>query len=227
MSFERYTFVPARDIPYMITGAFILCLGFLGYVKPDIANQYANLILVGVTAVYVHVTYELLRQTRNNKNLPYVGVEFLIASDLRGDFFQSYEKYVEQTPEFLTVRADANSANSTPKNIVFVKVQNTGESVAIAPELELKYSRKNFLDEDRDREKRVTFKDLQIRDTSIKMLEVYEHPTSADYLEISKSKVWFKDIGRYHTGESPIKTDFSKRTSHLRDDNVSIVFRIV
>lgn len=226
MNYKSYSFVPARDIPYIVTFIFLISLWVLGYRFSAIANQYANLILIGVTAVYVHVTYELLRQTRNNKNLPYVGVEFIVVSDMNADFFKTYEDVVEQTPEYLTVRADASGANPTSKNIVFVKVQNTGESVAISPELKLTYSRKNFLDEHRGREKTIHFKDLQIKDVSLKMIEVYEHPTSADYMEISSSIIWFKDIGRYHTGESPIKTDFSQRTSFLRDGGVSIVFRV-
>lgn len=218
-------FIPNKDLPRIFTILFITALIFFGYKYPTSLNQYSNLILVGITSIYVYVTYELLRSTRGNKISPYVNLEYIIISDLKTEFFKKYEPFVEKSEEYLMIQKDLESENKTERNIVFVKIENTGDSVAIDIELEIKYSKKTFFDEHNNLDKKISFKDLKKTETAIKIFEVYEHPSSNDYLEITESKVKLKDIALHNNGESPIKNDFSKRISHTRDEGSSIVFK--
>jgi hypothetical protein len=214
-----------RDFPRILTVIFLALLIWLGYKSPDQISRYSNLILVGITAIYAYLTYEILRSTRNNKISPYVNIEYIIASDFKSDFFKNYESSIEKSEEYLVIKSDSESENPTDRNVVFVKAENTGDSVAINIELEIKYTRKNFFDEHKGLDKKIPFQDLKKGEVAIKIFEVFEHPSANDYLQISKSQIKFKDIALYNSGEKPIRNDLSAHTGHLRDDGAIIVFK--
>lgn len=224
MNFDR-KFIFARDFPRFLTILFLLFLIWLGYESPDQISRYSNLILVGITAVYAFLTYEILRSTRSNKMSPYINIEYIIVSDLKSDFFKKYEPSVEKSEEYLFIKNDSQSEKPTDRNVVFVKAENTGDSVAIDIELEIKYARKNFFDEHKILNKNIPFQDLKKGEVAIKIFEIFEHPSANDYLQISKSQIKFKDIALYNSGESAIKNDLSAHTGHLRDDGTVIVLK--
>ena len=71
----------------------------------------------------------------------------------------------------------------------------------------------------------LSFNDLKKDQKSIRILEVYEKPSSGDNFSVNKVSVRFDNVNSKYSHDNSIKYDLSKKISIERDDNYSVVFK--
>jgi len=223
---RNYEFNFSRDFARLIFAAALLILVIAGITSPKIFQQeYSGLFLVGVTLFYAYFTYEILRSTRMNRVLPHISIDYIVVSKIDSDALQDYIPYIDPTEKFIQVKKDLSLEGATSKDIIFVKLENVGDSVAIDVEFEIQYSKKNLGEEQAHQSKKISFRDLKRGQIAVGMLEVYDNPSTNDYFDIEKCLVKFNDVSRRYSKEGAMMHDFSKQVHHTRDDGVSIVFK--
>jgi len=226
MTFDNYKFIAGRDLPRVLIVIFVASLFYISFQTELNVEKYTGVFLVGITAVYAYLTYELLRITKHNKISPYIKIDFLVISNLNSSFFQKYEKHVNKTPEYITLKQNEGVENSEARNIIFIKAENTGESLAIGAEVILKYKSKNFVKESSIPEHKITFQDLKPGESSIQILEIYEHATLKDYYEIEGASIGMRDIGSHYSGENPKQRDIIQNIAQEREPEAVVLFKI-
>lgn len=226
MNSRKLKFVFSRDIPRIILFVFLIALVWLGFQTKLDLGKYSNLFLVGITALYAYLTYELLRITRANKASPYIKLELIFVSKLDSDFFKKYESSIDHAEDYLQVKRDFDNGTANDRNVVFLRAQNMGNGIAIGTEISIKFDKKASLDDvHKDLSKQLHLADLQEGDVTTRLFCVFDRASSNDFLEIRKAEVSFQDISIHNSGEGAWKYDATNNIGHIREDGVVVILK--
>jgi hypothetical protein len=222
----NFKFKTERDIPRLLLVVFLLVVLFSKPLGLDL-NQYNEILLVCITAIYAYFTYELLRITKNNRSFPYIKVDFVVASSLSSDFFDQYRQDVVQNQAFTTLDQHDETVDQDGRNIVFLRVENTGESLAINVEVKIKFDRKNYLQQEEEGLYRtIHLKDLKSGEASLELLELFEHPSSNNYYKITNIELTHSDAVRFNSDESPFVRNLTKNAGQDLEEGTLVNFII-
>lgn len=223
MSYKTKKFIINRDIPKIILIIFLISIIVLP-IFVDL-NEYSNLILVGITAVYAYFTYELLRTTKSNNSLAYIKLEFVCVSDLKSVNFKKLESDIEHSEEYIQIKQDFEDG-TLDRNIVFIMAQNMGMGLAIGTKVEIKYDQKTVLDGFHENlTKTLNFGDLKEGGRVGKLFCMFEHASTNDLLNIKKVRSSFQDISGHNNNEGEREYDMTNNIGYIREENVSFIFK--
>ncbi len=206
----------------IVFGLALIILTVLNFKFPDKYNIHSNFTLVVVTIFYVFFTYEMLRITRESKNLPYINIEFFFVNNLENDFFKNNELQIRQTERFRELKKEFQSTQELKKNILFVKAENLGTVNAVEVIFKVAYEKRN-LGEVSEQKRKIEFGTMKPADIFIDIVEDYQTPSAEDYFKIKYCTVEYNDICGKFAKEKVIKDDFSSSIAKNLDD-VSVGF---
>lgn len=192
----------------------IIFLVFYGIKQNNDFKKYSELVLIVVTAVYVFLTYELLLSAREARVLPYINLEFILVDKFDSKFLDRYSSRIKKSEKFDTLQKEYISNPDTfNKNIIFVKVENIGQTNAIDLDANVIYDKKNLGKEITGASQKTEFGTLKKGYFALDIVEVYDNPTSNDYFRIKKCESTLTDVNSKCMKEAPRSQNFSKTIS--------------
>ncbi len=218
MKFNR-----SKWIPFIFFIAVIVFLALFGYLAPTHFASYSPQISILSTLVYVYLTYEILRRTRQSQTLPYINVKFILTSKIDDDFLKNHQDLVinERVKKIIE-----NFKKTEPdlKDLVFVVVENIGDTNAIEVKLNIKYSRRSF-SQDSEQSILFNFGTLKTSEIRMELVDCFDTPTKNDSFKVNKCETSFNTVNRKYSVENPKKSDVSELvTSKNYDEGVNINF---
>lgn len=203
---------------------FIIVLGLLsywGFSTPTVFQTYSNQLIILTTLVYVYLTYEILRQTRQSRELPYINVLFLLSSKLDNNFLENYKELVISDRVKQLIEHFKQTSPSS-KDMVFVLVENIGGANAIEVQLELKYGKKNF-GEDSEQSKTMNFGTIKKGEKIMEFVDFFDNPSKEDSFKVKKCTTIFNTVSSKYSTDSPKKNDVTGSLSFKNDSEKVII----
>jgi len=198
-------FNKSKWIPLII---FLIALGiliYLGIIKPNSFSPYSDLVSTISTLMFVYLTYETLRQTRQNENLPLINIEFLIMNKMDDAFIKANPTLV-MNEQVKKLQEDFKNDTPPKKDMIFVIAENIGGTTAIGVKLDINYSKQMF-GKNFTQTVNIPFGTLKAGENRVELVECFEDPAKNDYFEIKEIKTIFNTVSRQHFSERPKKTD--------------------
>lgn len=222
MTFKRKI---KRGIPLSVLIIFLVTLVIVGICSPNFADRYSNLFLVAITAVYAYFTFSLLKATRLTKAFPHLSLTLVSVSSFKSDLYKRYETSIEQSEEFLRAKQADDEGGNSDRNYIFINAENTGESLAIAPKIDITFKRKTAIEGENDGHKIFNLSDLKVGEKITKLLCVFDHASKNDFIQIKSADLSYGDIGGYKDDETPSRYDMLESMGRFQDENVQIILK--
>jgi hypothetical protein len=129
----------SKFLSRIVFASFFFLIIYIGLKIPTLFDSNSNLIIALITLTYAYLTYEILRNTREQKLLPYLNVELIAFSD-----FSNIPKELLSLMRETSKASDLSGGEDGSKNIILVKVENLGQTTAVDTVLVLKYAKNNL-----------------------------------------------------------------------------------
>jgi len=203
---------------------FVIILIFVSVYKNDFFTKNSDLLSILSTLTFIYLTYETLRQTRQSETLPHVSVRFILASKVDENFTRNNKGLVlnQQVKRLLD---DFKKDDPVKKDLVFIKVENVGETTAIEVRVDLDYSTQAY-GKDHKQNISIPFGVLKKDETVIELVDSFEVPTKNDFFKIEKCITVFNTVSRKNAADGLKRNDVSKTLSFENsDEDVSIIFK--
>lgn len=221
MSFKVTLIDCQKDWPRLVVLISLGLILYLFLLAPTKLLNSNDAITSITNIIYIFLTFELLRSTRQTVPLPYLGVKFLAVSDI--------EEYIENNIQQIKLSQTldhlrANITNGERKNCVFAILQNLGEVQAIDIRLNVIY-KKFSLGESKQSTFSMSLGNLKKEESIIVLLEVFDGATNADYILLQECDSDYHCVQKKLANERSISKKLSIDDQGAYDDSVVIKFQ--
>jgi len=206
---------------------FVAAILFLVYSKiwePIIFLSYSDLAGILTTLMFVYLTYETLRQTRQNEVLPYINAKFILASIIGEEFLKKYPGLVinEQVKRLID---DFKKEDHQKRDMLFILIENIGGVTAIDVQADVNYTKRMF-GKDTNQTMSIPFGILKSEEVRLELMDHMESPGNEDYFEIKKIETQFNTVSRKYFSDGPTKNDSTKSFTHINEDrSVTVILK--
>jgi hypothetical protein len=208
--------------PPILLAIFIVCLFIANHIDPNKFLKYSSSITIGVTTIYVYLTYEILRKTRAYRSIPHIDLEHILVSNLTSDYLQPFDNAINKNKTYIDLKQELNTEGARPKDIILVKLENLGKAVATNLEVTIRYDKRNLEEERKGLEKKICIANFRQDQKHIEIVEVFNSPSASDYFKINSCVAIFHDINGQQAHEASTKEIISKPFSFHRDETTSV-----
>lgn len=223
-SFKPMNFNKSKWLAFLFFITVMTALSILGIGYPDTFKLYSNQISILSTLIYVYLTYEILRETRQGITLPYINVKFILSSKLDDDFLKSHQELVI-SDRVRQLIEDFKKPDPSRKDLVFAMVENIGETTAIEVKLDLGYD-KQVLGQDSSQDITLSFGTLKMNQSCMELVDYFDTPGKNDFFKIKRSETLFNTVGRKHSSDGPRKNSALENLTYKNaDDGLVISFK--
>ena len=214
----------SKWVPLIIFVLAILILVILVVWWSDLFQKYSGLITLLTTITYVYLTYEILRNTIQGKDMPFINVEFIIASKIDEGFLAKYSP--KRTERLEKEIEELARDDQSPKNFVFVRIENIGDTNAIATNLNLEIGRRSMTEETSGQRKHIELGVIKTQNSRVELIEVFDNPGKDDYVKVEGCNTNFSTVNSKLSSDGSVSNDLSSSVySTNYDDGVVIVFK--
>ncbi len=209
MSFKNlYYWLRKRRFP--VKTIFIISLLALIYAFYEVKDFQvtANFIQAVTTLMFVYLTYETLMATRAARSIPYLEIEFIIASDVT-EIKTLYKEAILMSDQFLQLERENDEKKST-RNIIFLLIKNIGNYTAIEASLRLSYEKNNLAETRKINRNDIFIGNLESGAKTVRVLEVFDNISEKDTFSVDECKIFFTDVNSKSTNEPKQVLDYKK-----------------
>jgi len=216
-----FSFNKAKWIAWWAFLGAVLLLVCLDLFVPEFFLNHGTMITSVTTLVYVYLTYEILRTSRDTKGTPYINPTFILSSKIDEPFLKTCPE-LRNTGRLKQIVKDSKGKGA--KNYIFIKVQNIGDANSIDTKVELEYAKKN-LGELSTQRKIFEFGTLNKGASIVEVVDFFDEPGAADYLQIKKCSTEYNTVNGKYVYDRARKTNHAQNVrSQNFDDLVTVTF---